>query len=57
MYNVRRILNAQEIQPEILDKGIAKKKKRRTKKVFPWTEKIQKHTHPWGEKQEIMQRP
>lgn len=39
MYNVTRILNAQEIQPEILDKGIAKKK-RRTKKVFPWTEKI-----------------
>lgn len=26
MYNVTRILNAQEIQPEILDKGIAKKK-------------------------------
>lgn len=46
MYNVTRILNAQEIQPEILDKGIAKKKE---EEGFP-VDKKSKNIHTLGVK-------
>lgn len=56
MYNVRRILSSEERVPEILDKGIAWKKREEGKGLF-CGEKIWKHTDPRSEKQEIMQRP
>lgn len=49
MYNVRRILNAQEIQPEILDKGIAKKKKGGRRR-FSHGQKKSKSIHTLGVK-------
>lgn len=46
MYNVTRTLNAQEIQPEILDKGIAKKKE--DEEGFPVDKKNLKAYTPLG---------
>lgn len=48
MYNVTRTLNAQEIQPEILDKGIAKKKGGRRR--FSRGQKKSKSIHTLGVK-------